>query len=110
LLSYAGVADIAAGLRQVARHNDGFLGVTLGAQGFRWLENGELRGVPAPTVEAIDTLAAGDVFHGSLLLCLAEGMGIEQAGRFACAAAALKCTRFGGCAGAPTRDEVAALL
>jgi sulfofructose kinase len=33
-------------------------------------------------------------------------MAIEAAARFACAAAALKCTRFGGVDGAPTRKEV----
>jgi len=30
--------------------------------------------------------------------------------RFACAAAAIKCTRFGGIAGAPARREVEAFL
>ena len=30
--------------------------------------------------------------------------------RFAAAAAAIKCTRFGGIAGAPARDEVEAFL
>jgi sulfofructose kinase len=65
-----------------------------------------MRRVPAPRIEAIDTLAAGDVFHGALALRLAEGAGIEEAARFACIAASLKCTRFGGRLGCPSRVEV----
>ena len=58
----------------------------------------------------VDTLAAGDVFHGAFALALLEGRGIEGAARFACAAASLKCTRFGGRLGCPSRAEVDALL
>jgi sulfofructose kinase len=62
--------------------------------------------VPAPRVEVVDTLAAGDVFHGALALRLAEGATIDAAARFAVVAASLKCTRFGGRLGCPSRDEV----
>lgn len=61
--------------------------------------------VPACPVAAVDTLGAGDVWHGAFALRLAEGATEIEAVRFACAAAALKCTRFGGRAGAPTRAE-----
>ena len=64
--------------------------------------------VPAPPVEAIDTLGAGDVFHGAYALAIAEGRDVEAAARFATLAAAIKCTRPGGRAGCPTRAEVAA--
>ena len=50
--------------------------------------------------------AAGDIFHGALALALAEGRPIDAAARFACTAAALKCTRFGGRLGCPTRQQV----
>jgi sulfofructose kinase len=43
-------------------------------------------------------------------LALAEGNEVDAAARFANAATALKCTRFGGRSGAPTRAEVNALL
>src|SRR5438094_413377 len=55
-------------------------------------------------------LAAGDVFHAAFALALAEGRAEAEALRFASAAAALKCTRFGGIVGAPTRAEVEHLL
>ena len=61
-------------------------------------------------VDAIDTLAAGDVFHAGFALALAEGGDEVEALRFGAAAAGLKCTRFGGSMGAPARTEVEALL
>jgi sulfofructose kinase len=61
---------------------------------------------PAFSVEALDTLGAGDTWHGAFALGLAEGMGEHAAIRFASAAAALKCTRFGGREGMPRREEV----
>jgi sugar/nucleoside kinase (ribokinase family) len=61
-------------------------------------------------VQAIDTLGAGDVFHGAFTLALTQESSVVEVLRFASAAAALKCTRFGGGAGAPTREEVEAFL
>ncbi len=66
--------------------------------------------MPAPRITAVDTLAAGDVWHGAFTLALAEHRDIADAARFANAAAAIKCTRPGGRLGAPRRAEVAALL
>ncbi len=86
------------------------LGVTLGAEGFLWLEDGAPQRSPAPAVDVVDTLGAGDVFHGAYALALAEGRPVEAAARFANAAAALKCTRPGGRAGIPARFEVDWLL
>jgi sugar/nucleoside kinase (ribokinase family) len=58
----------------------------------------------------VDTLGAGDVFHGAFALAITEGQELREALRFASAAAALKCTRFGGAFAAPQRAEVASLL
>lgn len=110
LYAFTGRTQSDEALRAAATRLTGFVGVTVGALGFRWLENGIIRSVPAPEVAVVDTLSAGDVFHGAFTLALAERMSIEAAGLFACAAAALKCTRFGGRAAAPTRDEVESLL
>lgn len=60
--------------------------------------------------QGVDTLAAGDVFHGAFAVGLAEAMPVEQALRFASAAAALKCLRFGGRLGAPNRAETLAMV
>ncbi len=85
-------------------------GVTLGAEGYAWAEMGRHGRQPGFAVDVVDTTGAGDAFHGAFALCIAEGMSIEDAARFACAVAALKCTRLGGRGGLPTRKEVEAFL
>lgn len=97
---------------RLAGTHPGFVAVTAGAEGCYWLdaETGTTRHTPSPHVEAIDTLAAGDVFHGAFAVGLAEGWPIATIIRFAAVAAAIKCTRFGGRAGAPTRAETEAML
>ena len=85
-------------------------GVTRGERGVLLWVDGALRHVPAFDVKVVDTLGAGDVFHGAYTLGLAEGMIATEAARFAAAAAAIKCSRHGGRSGAPTRDEVIQLL
>jgi sulfofructose kinase len=82
--------------------------VTGGEAGSWWLTGDGPMHVPAPAIDAVDTLGAGDVFHGAYALALAEGRDIAAAARFATIAAAIKCTRVGGRAGCPTRAEVAA--
>ena len=82
--------------------------VTVGEAGSWWLTRDGAMHVGAPAVGVVDTLGAGDVFHGAYALALAEGRDIASAARFATHAAALKCTRDGGRAGAPTRAEVEA--
>ena len=57
-------------------------------------------------VKAMNTLGAGDVFHGAFTFHLVDLGDLRDAMRFAGAAAAIKCTRFGGLMGAATRGEV----
>ena len=110
LAGAAGVSGHEAGLRKAAEVSDALMMVTDGARGVSWIEHGTLRHVPAFEVEAVDTLGAGDVFHGALALALAEGQAMARAVLFASAAAAIKVTRFGGRAGAPRRAEVEEFL
>ena len=110
LRATAACEDLGDALRVIARRSAAFLGVTDGANGVLWLEGGALHRMPAVTVDTVDTLGAGDVFHGAFALAVAEGRGEVDALRFATTAAAIKCSRFGGVAGAPTRAEVDASL
>ena len=90
---------------------DAFLAVTLGAGGVLWLdEQDRVRRLQSFPVHAVDTLGAGDTFHGSFALALAEKMPEPEALRFASAVAAIKCSRFGGRAGVPNRAEVEEFL
>jgi sulfofructose kinase len=110
LRATTGLEDLAAALERIARATPSFLAVTNGAHDVLWLEGRTLRRSPVFAVKAVDTLGAGDVFHGAFTLALAEGSDLVAAMRFAAAAAGLKCTRIGGSMAAPRRAEVEALL
>ncbi len=105
-----GTVDFARGLAIMAGSCPGVLAVTDGPHGVYWLDDGTLQHMSAFAVKVADSLAAGDVFHAAFALALAEGLDLRATLRFAGAAAALKCTRFGGAAVAPSRDEVDAFL
>ena len=107
----AGIADDGEALKKIAKLTPSFLAGTRGARGTIWLDDqGTLQETPAFPVHTVDTLGAGDVFHGAFALAVTEGQDLREALRFASAAAALKCTRFGGAFAAPQRAEVEALL
>ncbi|KQU93428.1 PfkB family carbohydrate kinase [Devosia sp. Root105] len=108
LVTGADTAEQAAGWLAVS--HGGFVAVTAGADGCWWSEGDGIRHSPAPKIEAIDTLAAGDVFHAGFAVGLLEGWPMRNVIAFASAAAAIKCTRFGGRLGAPSRAEVEAFL
>ncbi len=77
------------------RHPQLRIAVTRGADGVLALDkDGKARRLAAIPVEAVDTLGAGDVFHGTTTLMLAEGIEFFAAMRFATAAAAIKCERL----------------
>ena len=107
----AGITDDTDALRKVADLTPGFLAVTNGAQGTLWLDaQWQPHRVPSFPVHTVDTLGAGDVFHGAFALAVAEEQPIPDALQFASAAAALKCTRHGGAFASPQRVEVERLL
>lgn len=106
LATWTGADEPATALEVAGDRLEAWIGVTVGARGTWWIEDGTLEHAPATPVDAIDTLGAGDVFHGAFALGLAEGMSSRSAIELASAAAALKCTRFGGRVGIPTRSEV----
>ena len=98
--------DLRPALRKLGESFKGFLAFTDGPDGVYWLGRGEVRHMPAFKVKAVDTLGAGDVFHAGFALRLVETGDVVEAMRFAGAAAAIKCTRFGGLTGAAARAEV----
>src|SRR5437588_174374 len=100
LAATTGLADLAAGLRQVAGTLCCFLSVTNGPDDVLWFDAGEVRRAPAFAIDAVDSLGAGDAYHGGFALAVAEGRDTLSAMQFAAAAAGLKCTRFGGISGA----------
>jgi len=105
-----GVKDLPGALKKLGERFSEFLAVTDGPKGVFWLDKGEVRHMDAFEVKAVDTLGAGDTFHGGFAVRYVETRDVVDAMRFAAAAAAIKCTRFGGLMGAATRDEVTAFL
>jgi sulfofructose kinase len=110
LRATTGSDDLAAGLQRMARRTEAFLAVSNGPDDIIYLAGGKVCRLPVFAIEAVDTLGAGDAFHGGFVLALAEGHSEVDAMRFGAAVAGIKCSRLGGSAGAPTRAEVEAFL
>jgi sugar/nucleoside kinase (ribokinase family) len=62
--------------------------------------------VPAPVVKAVDTLGAGDVWHGAFTWGLVTGLPMPDIVQWANLAAAMKCEVFGGVTGTPTLAQL----
>lgn len=107
LAQFTGMDAIEAGLRKAALPSHKLIGVTDGADGLYWLDGRQMRNARPPAVAVVDTIGAGDAFHGALALALARKVPLEKAIAFANAVAALKCTRPGGRAGLPTAEALA---
>ena len=87
-----------------------WLCVTDGAAGVWFTDGPALGHIAAPRITPVDTLGAGDVWHGAFALALAEGRREPDAIRLATAAAALKCARGSGWPAIPDRAATDAFL
>ncbi len=89
-----------------------FVSVTAGENGAYWHDDHGscVMHMTAMPTKTVDTLAAGDVFHGAFALAVAQQLQVEDAICISSAAAALKCQVFGGRIGAPGRDRLADCL
>ena len=108
-LSYTDTESAAQAATQLAlRFPTSHQSVTAGAQGCWWYDvaSSKLMNFAAPEVAVVDTLSAGDSFHGAFAAGVSERLAIPDIIAWANAAAALKCTRFGGRLGAPTKTEL----
>lgn len=96
--------EVAAGLEADV------VGVTLGAAGaLIWQRKPAgriLHEFPAIPIRAVDTLNAGDVWHGTYVYGLVNDWGLSQTVQMANVAAAMKCEHFGGRLGSPRLSEL----
>ena len=106
LSQFASTDSVKDGLNNAAKRFSAWICVTDGENGTHIWNNGYLETILAPKVDAIDTLGAGDVWHGAFTLQLAQGVDEISAVKFANTVAALKCTRVGGGWSAPELWEV----
>lgn len=84
--------------------------ITLGRRGVWLSEQGHGQRIPGFSVQAVDTIAAGDTFNGAFITARLEGVAIQDAVRFAHAAAAIAVTRPGAQPSVPWRTEIDAFL
>ncbi len=84
--------------------------ITLGAKGAVVADAAGFEVIPSVTVDAIDTVGAGDAFCGSVAAMLSEGKSLHDAVRIGCVAGALASTRHGAIPSLPTREAVGRLL
>jgi len=96
--------EIAAGL------DADIVGVTLGAAGaLIWQRGASADAIdefPSMTICAVDTLNAGDVWHGTYVYGLVNNWGLSRTVQTANVAAAMKCEHFGGRLGSPRLPEL----
>ena len=75
LSDFASTDSIVDGLRKAAAQFSAWICVTDGEHGAHILRNSHMQTIPAPQINAVDTLGAGDVWHGALRLWSARRCG-----------------------------------
>jgi len=104
-------ADIFAHWRPCVRRLRDLYGnvvvVTLGSKGSVFDDGAQQDHVPALPVDAKDTTAAGDIFHGAFAFALLKGMSLRKSLQLATVAAGLSVQKPGG---RPSTPELKAVL
>lgn len=90
-----GAEDAAATRARIRQMGVPTVVTTAGGAPVRWWSGGSEDELAVPTVPVVDTLAAGDVFHGAYAFALARGAGIRARIAFASEVAATRCTFVG---------------
>ena len=84
--------------------------ITMGRRGCMIVDRNGADHIPAFEVELVDQAGRGNAFAGALAASCAVGDNIRKALRFASAAGALACTKFGSIEAMPTKAEIIELL
>ena len=97
LAKFTDEPNLYAALFQAAKRTTAMVGVTDGAKGCYILDRkaNEIVSIPALPVVAVDTLGAGDVFHGAFTLALAVGFSARKSALYACEVAGNKVQGYG---------------
>ena len=80
--------------------------VTLGERGLMYDDGGGFNQLSAFPADAVDTTAAGDIFHGAFAYAIAAKMPLREALRFSSMAASLSVCKAGGRSSIPTLKKV----
>lgn len=93
----------------VARGADSVV-ITMGRRGCMVVDRKGADHIPAFEVELVDQTGRGDAFAGALAASCAVGDDLRKAVKFASAAGALTCTKFGSIEALPSKAEIIELL
>jgi sulfofructose kinase len=105
-LPFTGCRTVRKALLRLRDYCPGTVVVTEGTKGSLGCEDGQFVRQPAYRVRNVDTTGAGDAFHTGYIYGLLHGYDLAERMRLGAAIAALKCTRPGARAGAPTLRQV----
>ena len=84
--------------------------ITMGRRGCMIVDRNSADHIEAFEIELVDKTCTGDAFAGALAACCAVGDKLRDAVKFASAAGALVCTKFGSIEALPTKAEIIGLL
>ena len=98
--------DVEASARALLAKGVGAVVVTQGREGCVVVTPEESWWSKPISVDARDTVGAGDCFSGNLAVALAEGLPLKESVRFATVAAGISVTRLGAQSSLPTREEM----
>ncbi len=84
--------------------------ITMGRRGCMVIDRNSADHIPAFEVELVNHTGTGDAFAAALAASFGANDDIRKAVKFACAAGALICTRFGSLDAMPTKAEIIELL
>jgi sulfofructose kinase len=91
-------------------HNGKTVVITLGERGLVYGTGDDVCDLPAFSARAVDTTAAGDIFHGAFAYGVLTGLGWIETLRLAAAAAAISVSVRGGRTSIPSLDQVREML
>lgn len=104
--------DMKENLRHMMASGPSTVIFTFGKAGCRGISGDTYFEVPAfhQNIKVVDTVGAGDVFHGGYLAGLCKGLDPVESARLASAVSAIKCTGIGGRAAIPDYKTVTEYL
>lgn len=105
-MSIGSVDDAKAAMQKLLDLGVEHVVATLGKNGALVGDSAGFDLIPGYSVDAIDTVAAGDSFNGALATGLTKGMTLREAARYANAVGALTVTKKGAIPALPNAEEV----
>lgn len=102
--------EVQSACRAMREKGPRIAGFTFGGESSAAMDDTGFYTVRPPKVEIVDTVGAGDAYHGAFAYALLQGWPLPRALEFAGTTASLNCRYIGGRAGLPTLEMVQRFL